>query len=262
MPYNFYLDEKKDVIIIPHTGSLVNCQQPIGDVVVSEAKHSPEIEEGTGNITKSAAKNLESKENIENYNIHPQLQNQKNMDSTNENFGRNFFNPQAPQEQSQKAMTNPLNSYSQHYPLSGDPTNRENQNRGNNSDTKLNDQDDTNISDNNSDNIYEEQYSELNNPKTLKSETEDMNSEDHAPSKSEIWNMFQQNLKDKDSFYRQKNYPRKPLMVDPDLYSTLREIDIDNIAPTNLLNVILRTFIESFKEELRQYRKMQAPSVF
>ena len=82
------------------------------------------------------------------------------------------------------------------------------------------------------------------------------------PFKSAVWDMFQLQLKDKESFFKQKDYPRKPLMVDADLYSTLREIDIDNIAPTNLLNAILRTFIKSFKEELRQYRKIQAPSVF
>lgn len=77
-----------------------------------------------------------------------------------------------------------------------------------------------------------------------------------------VWNLFQQKIQDKSYYLKRKDYPRKPMMIDADIRSTLIEIDIDNVTPTNLLNTILRAFIETYKEELRLYRKLQAPSVF
>lgn len=77
-----------------------------------------------------------------------------------------------------------------------------------------------------------------------------------------VWDNFQYRLKNKHEYRQPKDYPRKPMMVDADLCSTLREIDIENVSPTNLLNIILRSFIETNKDELLIYRKPQAPSVF
>ena len=101
----------------------------------------------------------------------------------------------------------------------------------------------------------------------LENEPEEINDNYHSKDEASessitVWDLFERKLKDKSYYLKQKDYPRKPMMIDPDLCSTLREIDIENVSPTNVLNTIVRSFIEIYKEELRTYRKIQAPSVF
>lgn len=85
--------------------------------------------------------------------------------------------------------------------------------------------------------------------------------EDNNPQNT-VWDIFQHKLENKNEYMKPKDYPRKPMMIDADLCSTLREIEIEKISTTNLLNIILRSFIEGNIDELRQFRKPQAPSVF
>lgn len=237
MPYNFYIDNKKEENIIkPYSQSHYDSELHTKDSTISEPDSSGEIKTDSENETTSKENILDTIENKENHNPNIQTQNQKSMDETNGTQSGEFFGNQTPQGTQTLSNSQTDNSYSnqQQKQAQGDGIDNLNQNHQ----------------------TEQGQIENENRSATL------IETDDFPPFKNDVWEMFQLQLKDKDSFFKQKDYPRKPLMVDADLYSTLREIDIDNIAPTNLLNAILRTFIESFKEELRQFRKIQAPSVF
>ena len=237
MPYNFYIDNKKEENIIkPYSQSHYDSELHAKDSTTSEPDSSGEIKTNSENETTTKENILDTIENKENPNPNTQTQNQKSMDETNGIQSGEFFGNHSPQgtKSESNSQTDNSDSNQQQNQPQGDGIDNMNQNHQ----------------------TEQGKIENENRSATL------IDADDFPPFKSDIWDMFQLQLKDKDSFFKQKDYPRKPLMVDADLYSTLREIDIDNIAPTNLLNAILRTFIESFKEELRQFRKIQAPSVF
>lgn len=237
MPYNFYIDNKKEENIIkPYSQSHYDSELHTKDSTISEQDSSGEIKTDSENETTSKENILDTIENKENHNPNIQTQNQKSMDETNGTQSGEFFGNQTPQGTQTLSNSQTDNSYSnqQQNQALGDGIDNLNQN-------------------------HQTEQGQIENENLSATLIE---TDDFPPFKNDVWEMFQLQIKDKDSFFKQKDYPRKPLMVDADLYSTLREIDIDNIAPTNLLNAILRTFIESFKEELRQFRKIQAPSVF
>ena len=263
MPYNFYIDNKKEENIIkPYSQSHYDSELHTQDSTTFEPDGSGEIKDISKNETLSSENNLELKDYKENYNPNPQYQNQKSMDETNGTQSGEFFGnqtPQGTQTQSNSQTDNSDINQQQNQPQ-GVPNLQNKLSEENHSQATLPEQNSIHgdsIENMNQNRQPENEQAENETPAVTLIDVEDL-----PPFKSDVWDMFQLQLKDKDSFFKQKDYPRKPLMIDADLYSTLREIDIDNIAPTNLLNAILRTFIESFKEDLRQYRKIQAPSVF
>ena len=263
MPYNFYIDNKKEENIIkPYSQSQNYSELHTKDSSTSEPDGSGEIKDNSENETQSLENNSELKDNKENYNPNPQYQNQKSMDETNGTQSGEFFGnqtPQGTQTQSNSQTDNTDINQQQNQPQ-GVPNPQNKLSEENHSQATLQEQ--NSIHGDSIENMNQNRQPENEQAENETSTVTLIDADDLPPFKSEIWDMFQLQLKDKESFFKQKDYPRKPLMVDADLYSTLREIDIDNIAPTNLLNAILRTFIESFKEELRQFRKIQAPSVF
>lgn len=89
-----------------------------------------------------------------------------------------------------------------------------------------------------------------------------MKEDEMADPDSECWSRFLANLKDPDLNRKPKDRPRSSLHVDADLYKTLQEIDIDGLSPTNLMNMILRSFVETYIDNLVEYRKPQVISVF
>lgn len=104
-----------------------------------------------------------------------------------------------------------------------------------------------------------EQYDIENNHSEIE---QPQNKQEYNNAQNTVWDIFQHKLENKNEYMKPKDYPRKPMMIDADLCSTLREIEIEKISTTNLLNIILRSFIEGNIDELRQFRKPQAPSVF
>ena len=111
---------------------------------------------------------------------------------------------------------------------------------------------------NNNNPINQEQPSIYSNKDTSMEQKEQTEIEN----KKSVWDLFQYKIENKHEYRKPTDYPRKPMMIDSDLCTTLREIDIENVSPTNLLNTIVRSFIETYLEELSEYRKIQAPSVF
>ena len=90
----------------------------------------------------------------------------------------------------------------------------------------------------------------------------EMKEEEKSDNNSQCWSRFLANLKDPDLNKKPKDRPRSSLHVDADLYKTLQEIDFDGLSPTNLMNMILRSFMETYIDKLIEYRKPQVTSVF
>ncbi len=70
---------------------------------------------------------------------------------------------------------------------------------------------------------------------------------------SESWQWF---LQCSEAYgYRSKKEDRKAYPIDTDIVSTLRQCDINKMATCDVINSILRAFIEQNKDVLRNYFK-------
>ncbi len=69
-----------------------------------------------------------------------------------------------------------------------------------------------------------------------------------------IWHTFMTHLSGYG--FREKKDERKVCMLDKDLADSLDECDIDRKCRSDVINAIVRTFVQTFLPKLREYRKI------
>ena len=88
---------------------------------------------------------------------------------------------------------------------------------------------------------------EVKGQRTVKNEGKEIETE------NDPWRLFLQNL---DNYgYLVRKAGRKGYWIDDDIAETLKSCDIDHKSVADILNAIVRTFIEQNAEHLREYIK-------
>lgn len=88
---------------------------------------------------------------------------------------------------------------------------------------------------------------EVKGQQTVKTEGKEIQTE------IEQWKLFLQNLESYDYLVRKAG--RKGYWIDDDIADTLKSCDIDHKSVADILNAIVRTFIQQNAEHLREYIK-------